>query len=171
MELDWKQLAGPLAQAGATTLGTIIGGPLGAAVGNVVGTAVAQTLGVEPTPEAVAQQIEKDPEEASIRLNDLETERASEWAALEQAGLQLMSQLAAKETSEGWVSWGWRPALSWLIAAVILQSFIIGPWMQALFGLSVAVPYPEVIGISGIWLTIYGGGHTVKAIFGGALKA
>ncbi len=171
MDLDWKQIAGPLAKVGATTLGTIIGGPLGTAVGGVVGETIAQTLGVEPTPEAVARQIEKDPDEASTRLNDLEAERAGEWAALEQAGLQLMSQLAAKETSESWISWGWRPALSWLIAAIILQSFIVGPWMQALFGLSVAVPYDNVIGISAIWLTIYGGGHTAKAIFGKKLEA
>ncbi|MCX5512264.1 hypothetical protein C3941_09345 [Kaistia algarum] len=171
MDLDWKQIAGPLAQIGAKTLGGIIGGPLGAAVGGVVGETIAQTLGVEPTPAAVARQIEKDPDEATIRLNDLEAERAPEWAALEQAGLQLMGQLAAKESSEGWISWGWRPALSWLIAAIILQSFIVGPWMQALFGLSVAVPYDNVIGISAIWLTIYGGGHTAKAIFGRRLEA
>ncbi|MCX5497309.1 hypothetical protein OSH11_21610 [Kaistia dalseonensis] len=169
--MDWKQIAGPLAQVGATTLGSIIGGPLGTAVGGMVGKAIADVLGVEPTPEAVAKQIATDPQEASIRLDDLQRERADEWAALETEGLKLMGQLAAKETSEGWISWGWRPALSWLIAAIILQSFIVGPWVLALFGLSVAVPYDNVVGISAIWLTIYGGGHTAKAIFGKKLEA
>ncbi|WP_336800640.1 3TM-type holin [Kaistia sp. MMO-174] len=167
--MDWKSIAGPLARAGATTLGTIIGGPLGNAVGGVVGRAAAEVLGVEPTPEAVADQIARDPDDAAARLNELETARADEWAALQAEGLKLMQQLAAQESSEGWLSWGWRPALSWLIAAIILQTFIIAPWMQALFTVNVAVPYDNVIGISAIWLTIYGGGHTAKAIFGKGL--
>ncbi|WP_336802003.1 3TM-type holin [Kaistia sp. MMO-174] len=164
--MDWKSIAGPLAQAGATTLGTIIGGPLGNAVGGVVGRAAAEVLGVEPTPEAVADQIARDPDDAAARLNELETARADEWAALQAESLKLMQQLAAQESSEGWLSWGWRPALSWIIAAIILQTFIIAPWMKALFGLDVAVSYDNVIGISSIWLIIYGGGHTAKAIFG-----
>lgn len=168
--MDWKTIAGPLAQVGATTLGTVIGGPLGTAVGGMVGGAIADALGVDPTPAAVARQIELDPGEASERLQELQRDRADEWAALQAEGLKLMQQLATQETSEGWMSWGWRPALSWLIAAIILQSFIVGPWMQALFGLSVAVPYDNVVGISAIWLTIYGGGHTAKAIFGKKLE-
>lgn len=169
--MDWKTIAGPLAQAGASTLGTIIGGPLGNAVGGMVGGAIADALGVEPTPAAVARQIELEPEESSARLQELQRDRADELAALQVEGLKLMQQLATQESSEGWMSWGWRPALSWVIVAIILQSFIVGPWMQAVFGLSVAVSYDDVIGISSLWLVIYGGGHTAKAIFGKKLEA
>lgn len=161
--MDWKQIAGPLAQAGATTLGTIIGGPLGTAVGGVVGKAAAEALGVDPTPEAVTQAIATDPKAAG-KLQDLEATRSEEWDALQSEGLKLLAEITAKETSESWISWGWRPALSWIIAAIVLQSFIVGPWALALFGLAIAVPYDNVVGISAIWLTIYSGGHTVKAV-------
>ncbi len=170
--MDWKDIAGPLSKAGATTLGTIIGGPLGTAVGGLVGQAVAGALGLdEATPQAVSAEIAKDPTEAATRLQELESDRASEWAALQAKGFDLMAAIQAQEGAEGFFSWGWRPALSWLIAAIILQSFIVGPWMLAVFGLSVAVPYDNVVGISAIWLTIYGGGHTAKAIFGKRLDA
>ena len=165
--MDWKDIAGPLTSAGATTLGTIIGGPLGTAVGGLVGQAVGQALGLDkPTPEAVKAAIDADPAAASTKLQDLEDQRSSEWAALEAKGLELMASIQAQEGSEGFFSWGWRPALSWLIAAIILQSFILGPWLLAFAGRSVGVPYDQVLGISAIWLTIYGGGHTIKSIFG-----
>lgn len=28
------------------------------------------------------------------------------------------------------------------------------------------IPYDSLVGFSGLWLAIYGGGHTAKAIFG-----
>lgn len=170
--MDWKDIAGPLSKAGATTLGTIIGGPLGTAVGGLVGQAVAGALGLdEATPEAVTAAIQNDPVEASTQLQKLEVDRYDEWASLQAKGLELMATIQAQESAEGFFSWGWRPALSWLIAAIILQSFIVGPWALALFGLAVAVPYDNVVGIAAIWLTIYGGGHTAKAIFGKKLEA
>ena len=107
--MDWKQIAGPLAQVGATTLGTIIGGPLGTAVGGIVGKAAAEALGVDPTPEAVTQAIASDPAAAG-KLQDLEAARSEEWDALQTEGLKLLGQITAQETSESWVSWGWRPA-------------------------------------------------------------
>lgn len=164
--MDWKTIAGPLAQVGATTLGTIIGGPLGAAVGGVVGKAAADALGVEATPGAVIQAIERDPDEASVRLDELQRDRADEFAALEAEGMKLMQQLAESEAGGSAFSWAWRPTLSWLVALVAFQSFVLAPWLRGLFGLDVGIPYEQVLGFSGIWLTIYGGGHTFKAIFG-----
>ena len=60
-DIDWTKIAGPLIGAGATVLGTIVGGPTGAAVGKAAGGVLAEVLGVPATPEAVAEAIENNP--------------------------------------------------------------------------------------------------------------
>lgn len=62
--LDWTKIAGPLLGAGATVLGTIVGGPGGAAIGKAAGTVLAEALGVPADPDAVGAAIEADPEAA-----------------------------------------------------------------------------------------------------------
>lgn len=58
MALDWKDIAGPVLNAGGTILGGILGAGPGAAVGGAVGGALATALGCDPTPEAVTAAIQ-----------------------------------------------------------------------------------------------------------------
>lgn len=62
--LDWTKIAGPLLGAGATVLGTIVGGPGGAAIGKAAGTVLAEALSVPADPESVGAAIEADPDAA-----------------------------------------------------------------------------------------------------------
>ncbi len=78
----WSSLAGPLLQAGLPALGGLLGGPLGSTVGSVVGTAIAKTLGVPPTPQAVAQKIEADPSGSAVALAQIEAETKAREAEL-----------------------------------------------------------------------------------------
>ncbi|MQT14404.1 hypothetical protein [Segnochrobactrum spirostomi] len=169
--MRWQDLASPLAQAGATVLGTIIGGPLGASVGGLVGQALGTALGVPATPEAIGTALATGGDDAAQRVQAVETARADEWAALAEQGARLMQTLADKEVSEGWFAWAWRPALSWLVTAIIAQTFLVAPWARAIAHFDVSAPYDQVMGIAAIWLTIYGGGHTLKAVLGPRLGA
>jgi hypothetical protein len=96
--MDWKQIGAKIAGA-APILGGLIGGPAGAGVGQVVNL-VAGALGIEPdqaTPEAVAHQLESDPE-ALLKLRQLETTHAEELQriALEQLRVELADRADAR---------------------------------------------------------------------------
>ncbi len=163
--MDWSGLASQVIKLGAPILGTALGGPLGGTVGKVL----ADVLGApDETPESVAEAIQTAPD-ASGALRQLEAERSDEWISVIKAGQELSVQLAKTEAERGPFHYAWRPAMSWLVVAITAQTFIIAPWMQGVFGLAVGTPYEQVLGISAIWLTIYGGGHTAKAIFGNRL--
>lgn len=81
--MDWKDLAGSLARAGAPIIGTALGGPLGGMIGGAIGNVVANALGVEPTPEAVGTAINTLPPEAlTAKLSAAEAEAQAKWPAL-----------------------------------------------------------------------------------------
>ncbi len=163
--MDWSSLASQVIKLGAPVLGTALGGPLGGSVGKVL----ADTLGAtEETPEAVAEAVATDPQ-VQEKLQTLEAERSGEWISVIQAGQALAAQLATTEATKGGFAYLWRPAMSWLIIAIIGQSFMVAPWLRGLLSIDVGTPYDQVLGISAVWLTIYGGGHTVKSIFGARL--
>ena len=74
--MDWKKVAGLVGQA-APILGTALGGPMGGAAGSLV----ASVLGVDNTPDAVAQAIKQDPQ-AAIKIKQLELEHSTELARI-----------------------------------------------------------------------------------------
>jgi hypothetical protein len=81
--MDWKDLAGTLARAGAPIIGTALGGPLGGMIGGAIGNVIANSLGVEPTPEAVNNAITtKDPQVIAAQLSAAETEAQAKWPAI-----------------------------------------------------------------------------------------
>lgn len=82
------KLAADLAKMGAPVLGgligTAVGGPAGAAIGGLAGKAieaVAETLGADPTPEAIGAAIQNDPS-AAAKITAVEArapDMAREW--------------------------------------------------------------------------------------------
>lgn len=160
--MDFAALGAQLIKLGAPILGTAIGGPLGGAVGTVL----AQTFGAaDETPEAISAAVQADPQ-AGDKLKTLEADRSDEWLSIIKAGQELQAQLATTESSQGGFAYYWRPAMSWLIITIIAQSFLVAPWLRGLMSVDVGTPYDQVLGISAVWLTIYGGGHTLKAVLG-----
>lgn len=98
--MDWKDVGKNVLATVAPGVGAALGSALvpgaGTAVGADLGRRVADALGVEPTPEAVAQAVQQDPEGAKQKLKDLDIEhtrliladradaRAMQMAALNQ---------------------------------------------------------------------------------------
>jgi hypothetical protein len=118
-DFDWGSIAGPLIRAGATTLGTVIGGPGGAAIGAAVGPILADALGVPATPEAVAGAAEKTPD--AVRA--VEVDRAIELrAAIEKAQTEQIKivneTMLAEMKSEDWITRLWRPAFGFCFCLV-----------------------------------------------------
>jgi len=61
MALNWKDLAGPVLNAGGTVLGGLLGNAPGAELGKAIGGALATALGCDPTPDAVNAAIMANP--------------------------------------------------------------------------------------------------------------
>ena len=164
--MQWTDLAGALVKAGAPVLGTAIGGPAGAAIGGIIGTAVAQALGVDATPEAVADALNRPG--ASSAVQQVEAEQGDRWAEYMLQANKAQAQLATDETAKGpWHS-GWRPALSWLLIGMWLWNAMLAPVVSVVLPTPIPlIPYEHLLAFSGIWLTIYGGGHTLKSVMGG----
>ena len=62
-------------------------------------------------------------------------------------------------------SWGWRPAMSWMLLFLWSWNGVILPVANATAGTSIVpIPWEHLLGFAGLWLAIYGGGHTIKSV-------
>jgi hypothetical protein len=155
--MDWATLGKQVIGAGAPVIGGLFGGPLGAQIGSIVGTA----LGVPPTPEAIGGIVQSNPG----ALQQLEASRSAEWATYMAAAQAAQSALAMKELDRSFFYAGWRPGMSWLLMGLWLLNCFITPFANAAWGAAIPlIPWEHLLGFSGLWLTIYGGGHTLKSI-------
>lgn len=160
-------LAPILIRMGAPVIGSLLrdglGGPAGEASAQAI-EALAKVFGVEPTPEAVESAIKADPE-AEAKLRAVEAERSAEWMAyLTMATAQRNRMLEREE--ERPFSRDWRPAMSWLLILMWFWNAMLLPVINS-FGMNIAnVPWEQLLGFSGLWLAIYGGGHTIKSVMG-----
>lgn len=158
--MDWISVGKQVVAAGAPTIGGALLGPLGAQIGSVLAT----TLGVAATPEAVGGAIATDPG----RISEVEAAPGADLTGWLTIHAQIAAGLATSEAArESWFAWGWRPAMSWLLIAMQAWAIIVLPVVNAVWRLAIPTPpYDQILGFAGIWLTIYGGGHTLKAIMG-----
>ena len=82
----------------APMAGSMLAGPAGGAVGSMLASA----LGVDNTPDAVADAIKTDPQ-AAIKIRQIE-------AQLEQTRLEVRGQaVQAEATGDSWLQRNWRP--------------------------------------------------------------
>jgi hypothetical protein len=77
MKLTWSDVGNGVAKV-APWVGSLLGGKAGEAVGNLV----AEVLGTEPTPEAVSEELAKNPD-AFIRLKEMEFTHKGKLAELQ----------------------------------------------------------------------------------------
>jgi hypothetical protein len=162
--MNWADIAKQVVAAGAPAIGGALAGPVGAQVGN----ALAGILQVPATPDDVADRIASmDP--LLVKGLDASPSTASpDLAAWLQTHAAMAAQLAEIESkSPSFFDRGWRPAMSWLTAFMWIWNAVLLPVTNAATGASIpSIPYEHLVGFSGLWLAIYGGGHTVKSIFG-----
>lgn len=162
MAMDWISLGRQVVALGAPTIGAALGGPVGAEIGGVI----AGVLGVEATPGAISEAITANPGAIStIEANP--PVDVTEWLLIHaRAAAALAKSEGERET---WFSWAWRPAMSWLLIILWAWAILVLPLINALSKLGIPLPpYDQILAFSGLWLAIYGGGHTIKAIYDGS---
>lgn len=157
--MNWTDLAGPLIRLGAPTIGGALGGPLGASIGKTVGNIFADALGTAETPEAVLAGIEANPSVVQ-RVEEHHSEAVLLAAQANQAAL------FKREDTRGPFYNAWRPALSWLLIFLWLWNAMLVHVVNAFGAGVVVIPWDQLVALSGLWLAIYGGGHTAKEIWG-----
>jgi hypothetical protein len=157
--MDWSRLAGPLMDAGLIILGSAIGGPAGG-IATTIGREIARELGVD-TPQEAARAIENDPQ-AVETLRGYEAAHAEELALLGQEQRH-MSEILAREDKGPWWQHAWRPAMMWLIGFLWLNNLFLTPLLfNAILKLGVPLaPFDALITLSGLYMSLYLGGHTV----------
>lgn len=110
--MDWRELAGELIRAGAPIIGGALGGPLGDMIGSTAGRIIADSLGVEPTPEAVDAAIKTLPADAvAAKLAAADAALAAQWPALADIGKAQVDAVGQTQRAE-----------------LLLGGAIAGPW-------------------------------------------
>lgn len=160
-----------LAEIGAPILKKLIeknvSSKTGKAVLDTVVDTVAEKIGVSPDPEDIAAQYEVDREGTASAIKELEAEQSEKWLEfLSQTYASRDALLAREDARETFFAWGWRPAMSWLVIFLFGWAMVLIPLLNAAFKAAIPAPATEdILQLAGIWLVIYGGGHTVKSVF------
>lgn len=154
--MDWAVVLGQLANMGAPILGGLVGGavagPAGAALGSTAGKLIAEKLGVEPTPQAVQEVINRDPNVAAAAAQAVAAENGHELEALRAALADTQNaraQTIALASEGSNIAWA-APVISTIIvggffACVVLLFYVDRTWdertanlMNTLFGVLAA---------------------------------
>jgi len=124
--MDMKSLGDQLLTAGAPVLKSIVENAIGGIGGKIAGAAIdalAGKLGTDPTPEAVSQQIERDPVGSATAIREVEDTVRTDLARIAEANRDVMvgyqQVLLADVKTEGALSRLWRP----IFALVFTASF------------------------------------------------
>ena len=156
----FETLATTLAKQGAPVLGgmigTAIGGPAGAAIGGLAGKAIeslADALGVPATPEAVTQAVQAPG--AAAKVAEIESDAKDLW----QKEAETYRALVDREAGQGWFYSAWRPAGMWLVLLMWPYAVVVAPLLK------IVAPMSDLVAFTGLYLTLYMGGHTAKEWF------
>lgn len=162
-------ILGPiLIKAGAPLLKRVlekeVGGFAGEA-GSIVVDSIAERLGVPATPEAIAAEHATAPDVVEAAIRDIETGR--DWVQYLQLATAGRDRMIAREDAKSFFHSGWRPAMSWLVIFLFGWAMVLVPTVNAAFNAEIVPPSTEdILQFAGIWLVIYGGGHTAKSLWG-----
>lgn len=71
--------------------------------------------------------------------------------------------IALDYQKEQWWAWGWRPAWMWMLGFLWLYQLILFPILKAaVLPALPAIDTTDLLGVTGIFITFYMGGHTAK---------
>jgi hypothetical protein len=152
-------------RTGSGVVKDIVTAKLGPTIGGLAGTVidgVAKELGVEPA--AIPTLPDDDLDKAVAAVND-DPELLRLYIEQQQEANRLM--LAEMDKGGTW-TWAWRPFWMWLLAGFWTYALVLQPLVNAVSGGGVAaVPFDMLTTLTGAYLALYMGGHTVKTVFGG----
>ena len=142
-------------------LGEKLGGGAVGDIADKVIDVIAEKAGVPAErlpelPEPVLQEaiIEAEPVAAEVLVQHVESQR-------------LMNETLKAEMEQGgptW-TWAWRPFWMWLLALLWTYAFIGRPLANAAFGWTIeTLDLGVLMGLTTLYVALYMGGHTVKAV-------
>ncbi|AGH57992.1 hypothetical protein RHVG_00027 [Rhodovulum phage RS1] len=156
-------LASLAGSAGIQIIEQILSRKLGDAGGQLAGQVLAEIAKRAGVPvDQLEQAAQDNPGQVIDAMR--ETEKASpELIALYASGLQLqMAQIEAEKGEPLWMR-AWRPGLMYLIGLLWLWNVIILHVLNAIFKTALPpMPFDQLIQLSGLYMGLYMGGHTVK---------
>jgi hypothetical protein len=127
---------------------------------------VAKKIGVEATPEAIAKEYAERPEHTTAGIKEVEIEQADSFLEFLSPATAARDAMLARDDTKSFFAWGWRPAMSWLVIFLFGWAMVLLPLINAAFKSTIPAPRTEdILQLAGIWLVIYGGGHTLKSVF------
>lgn len=163
--MDLKSLGDKLLQAGAPVLKSVVQKSIGGVGGLLAGAAIdalAEALRTDPTPEAVAQAIERDPVGAAPVVREVEQRFTDEMARIAEANRDVMvgyqQVLLADARTESWLAQRWRPifAIAFTFCFVLIAVTVCrGIWIGQLQG---------VEAVTGLLITMLAAGCAVLGV-------
>lgn len=162
-------IAATAAKVGAELVGKAVGGLLGPTSGRLaesVVTSVAEKLGVpvEEIPQAPARKLD-----AAVR--EVETDMPG-MIELWSKGLDGQFALLRAEQEEGFWQSAWRWGWMYLLGLFWTCYILVFPALDAVFGVAVErVDIAVLLTLTTWFISLYMGGHTVKALGQSAIDA
>ena len=161
-------ILGIAAKIGAPIVKSIIEKKIGGVTGDLAGSvidAVAEKAGVAPEQLSTAPVTRI---EEAVRQVEAE---APEMIALWEAGLKGQFELLQAETREGFGPSAWRWGWMYLLAVLWVCAFLVVPVLKA-FGIALdPIDRATLMTLTGWFISLYMGGHTVKEIGRQAVEA
>lgn len=168
MSVIISAIAAAATRVGAELVGKVVGGVLGEKDGDLAETVVntvAERLGVEP--ERIPAE---DPKILDNAVRDVEV-AMPEIMGLWAKGLEGQFALLQAETAEGFWQSAWRWGWMYLLAVFWTFYILVFPIMSA-FGLAVErIDVLVLLTLTTWFISLYMGGHTVKALGESAINA
>lgn len=154
-------ILGAAAKVGAPVVKAVVekhAGPLAGTLAGTVVDQIAERVGVEPEklPEA-------DPKQVETAVRDVEV-AAPEVIALWQSGLEGQFALLQADNAEGWWASAWRWGWMYFLGLLWGCAFLLFPVLKA-FGIVIdPIDSATLMTLTGWFISLYMGGHTIKEI-------
>jgi len=158
------------AKVGAELVGKVLGeqfGPLGGQLAETVIGEVAGRLGVEPAaiPTVPAEKVD----EAVMAVEEAMPELIALWSR----GLDgQFALLQAEQQQGGWAN-NWRPGWMYLLGLMWVVRLLVVPFLDSTgeTALAEAMPAEIMLTLTGWFIALYMGGHTIKSLGENAIDA
>lgn len=150
-------------QAGFSIIEKIIAKKFGDGAGQLAGDVLGEIAAQVGVPvDQLDQAAVENPAVVTQALRNVE-ERSPEMIALYAAGLELQkAQLAAEASEPLWMR-AWRPGGMYMIGLLWIWNVIILHVANAIWKIALPpMPFEQLIQLSGLYMGLYMGGHTIK---------
>lgn len=154
-------------QAGLPLVTRVITRKLGSGAGDLAGEVLGDLAGrLGIAPDEVDAEAAANPARVKEELSNIEDSLPDRLAAYDR-DLQLqLAHLAAEEDEPLWMR-AWRPGGMYLIGFLMLWNAVFLHVANAIWKIALPpMPWDILLGIAGLYFSLYMGGHTVKEVVG-----